>query len=167
MGALEFVKVSSDEEICRVAALAHDIWTEYYTPLLGEKQVEYMLESFQSAGAIRKTLGEGWHYRYLLVRLDGEDVGYFSFTIENGGLFLSKIYLRQELRGHGIFSQVIDYLKKLCDRYDLYKIWLTVNKNNSDAIAAYERLGFTREYGQVTDIGGGFVMDDYVMIKRV
>ena len=167
MGAIEFVKIVNDGEICEAAALAREIWTEYYTPILGKEQVAYMLDNFQSAEAIKKTVGDGWHYRYYLIRLDGKTVGYFAFTIENGGLFLSKIYVKKEQRGHGTLSQVVDYLVPLCSEYDLYKIWLTVNKNNSGAIAAYERLGFVKEREQVTDIGGGFVMDDYVMIKNV
>ena len=167
MSALEFVKVRTDEEIRETAELASGIWTEYYTPILGKEQVEYMVTNFQSAEAIKKNLGEGWHYRYFLLKLEGRAVGYFAFTIENGGLFLSKMYVKKELRGHGVFSQVMEYLTGLCGEYDLYKIWLTVNRTNSGAIAAYKRLGFAEERAQVTDIGGGFVMDDYVMIKNV
>jgi ribosomal protein S18 acetylase RimI-like enzyme len=45
------------------------------------------------------------------------------------------------------------------------RLMLTVNKRNSKAIAAYERNGFTITESIVVDIGGGFVMDDYVMAK--
>ncbi len=167
MSSLEFVKVKSRNDINLVAALAREIWTEYYTPIIGGAQVEYMLENFQSEAAIAKNLGEGYHYRYYILRLDGADVGYLAFTMENGGLFLSKIYIKKELRGSGLFAQTVDFLKGFCEKYDLFKIWLTVNRNNSGAIAAYESLGFKKEREQVTDIGGGFFMDDFVMIKNV
>ena len=39
---------------------------------------------------------------------------------------------------------------------------LDVNRNNP-AIGFYERLGFAPVREQVTDIGGGFVMDDLVL----
>ena len=42
---------------------------------------------------------------------------------------------------------------------------LNVNKRNAQAIRAYERSGFTAREAVVVDIGGGFVMDDYVMAK--
>ena len=42
-------------------------------------------------------------------------------------------------------------------------IWLTVNRRNERAIGAYRRTGFREVRAQVTDIGGGYVMDDYVM----
>ena len=40
---------------------------------------------------------------------------------------------------------------------------LQVNRGNRDAIAAYQRYGFVIREARVFDIGGGFVMDDYVM----
>ena len=42
---------------------------------------------------------------------------------------------------------------------------LNVNKNNVQAIRAYEKNGFAIREAVVVDIGGGFVMDDYVMAK--
>ena len=43
------------------------------------------------------------------------------------------------------------------------KIQLTVNKNNINTIKAYEKWGFKTIDSVVTDIGYGFVMDDYIM----
>ncbi|MBS1128301.1 MAG: hypothetical protein H6Q96_681, partial [Nitrospirae bacterium] len=42
-------------------------------------------------------------------------------------------------------------------------LYLFVNKNNTKAIRAYERFGFVKARAVVTDIGSGFVMDDYRM----
>ena len=50
-----------------------------------------------------------------------------------------------------------------CRRRALKAIWLTVNRRNERAIGAYRRAGFREVRAQVTDIGGGYVMDDYVM----
>jgi ribosomal protein S18 acetylase RimI-like enzyme len=44
-------------------------------------------------------------------------------------------------------------------------ITLTVNKHNAQTLAIYQRLGFTVEDAIVTDIGGGFVMDDFRLVK--
>jgi alpha-L-arabinofuranosidase len=46
-------------------------------------------------------------------------------------------------------------------------LWLTVNKNNAGSIAFYQWCEFVIAEPMVTDIGGGFVMDDYRMVKRV
>lgn len=44
---------------------------------------------------------------------------------------------------------------------------LNVNKHNAVAIAAYERCGFRIASGVEIDIGGGFVMDDWVMERAL
>ena len=46
-------------------------------------------------------------------------------------------------------------------------MYLTVNKGNELAIRAYEGTGFETIDAVVTDIGEGFVMDDYIMELRV
>ena len=44
---------------------------------------------------------------------------------------------------------------------------LTVNKNNSKAIAFYEAMGLEKMSELRTDIGEGFVMDEYVMGRGI
>ena len=46
-------------------------------------------------------------------------------------------------------------------------IELTVNKYNSGTIAAYEKMGFEKVRPAVFDIGGGYIMDDYIMKKSL
>ncbi len=43
--------------------------------------------------------------------------------------------------------------------------WSTVNKYNDRSINAYKRMGFAVVEEAVVDIGGGFIMDDYKMVK--
>ncbi len=43
------------------------------------------------------------------------------------------------------------------------RLTVAVNKNNRTAIAAYLKHGFRVADAVVKDIGGGFVMDDYLM----
>ena len=44
-----------------------------------------------------------------------------------------------------------------------HAITLTVNKYNTNSIKAYEKMGFKNTGSIVSDIGAGFVMDDYTM----
>ena len=48
-------------------------------------------------------------------------------------------------------------------QFNKQSIQLTVNKNNTNTIKAYEKWGFKTIDSAVTDIGSGFVMDDYIM----
>jgi ribosomal protein S18 acetylase RimI-like enzyme len=61
-------------------------------------------------------------------------------------------------------------LEHVCERaarMSYPKVVLAVNKHNASAIAAYRKHGFEIAQAVVKDIGGGYVMDDYIMEKRV
>ena len=59
---IDIIKVESEPQIRQVANMAYKIWNEYYTPLIGKEQVDYMLSRFQNAKAIDKQIQEGYHY---------------------------------------------------------------------------------------------------------
>lgn len=82
---------------------------------------------------------------------------------EEDALFLSKLYIHSGSRGRGYARQALNFLIQRCKKYGLTKIWLTVNRNNLNTIAAYKKMGFQIVREQVADIGNGFVMDDYIM----
>ena len=56
---------------------------------------------------------------------------------------------------------------EICKMRNLKGIWLTCNRHNTDTLAVYEHLGFTKVREEVTDIGNGFVMDDYILEYEV
>ena len=62
---------------------------------------------------------------------------------------------------------MMDFLKQKANKHKLQSISLTVNKQNTDAIRAYEKMGFVNTESLVTNIGGGFVMDDFKMVKEI
>ena len=47
------------------------------------------------------------------------------------------------------------------------RLYLTVNKGNAGSIAVYLKSGFVVREEAVFDIGNGYLMDDYVMEKRL
>ncbi len=162
-----FVRVRAAKRMGDTAALAREIWTEHYVPIIGRLQVEYMLERFQTADAIAAQLKEG--YSYFLIRRSAQDIGYIAVTPAKDGnvLFLSKFYVRARERGRGYGKKALRFIEDFARRGGFPKIALTVNKNNSAAIRAYEKMGFVNAGAVVQDIGGGFFMDDYKMEKEV
>lgn len=148
-----------------IADLATVIWREYYTPIIGSDQVAYMLEKFQSTDAIKQQIVDG--YSYVIFYFDMNPVGYLSFTRKQASIFLSKIYVLKFFRGQGVGRFAMDFIESKALDLKSSKITLTVNKNNADSIKAYEKMGFEKIKSIVTDIGGGFVMDDYEMVKII
>ena len=160
----ELCEVKNAEGISQVVKLAQEIWREHYTPIIGEDQVVYMLDTFQSEEAIRAQI-EKEHYVYHLLFKDSAAIGYFSYRIRSDSLFLSKIYLIDKERRKGNSREMVKLLEKIAKDHEIDRITLTVNRRNNDTIAAYKKLGFRITGTQVQDIGAGFVMDDYCMEK--
>lgn len=156
----------SDCQVEQLAVLADEIWHEYFTCILSAEQIDYMVEKFQSAHAIGEQRADQG-YVYYFICLDGTPGGFIGVCPEGDSLFLSKIYLKDKYRGKGIASQAFVFLEELCRSMGKKSIWLTVNKYNEHSIAVYEKKGFHTIRSQVTDIGKGFVMDDYVMEKKM
>lgn len=149
----------SAADVDDIARLAREIWTEHYTPIIGPEQVEYMLDTFQSADVIAQQMAGGVAYFLITGRTPA---GYLAVEVRGELLFLSKIYLRRALRGRRVGAAAIEFVVGLARERRCRAIELTVNRNNAVAIAVYERRGFRRAGERVTDIGRGFVMDDYV-----
>jgi len=169
MGEIGIIRVSGRRLIKTVALLAREIWTEHFTAIIGKGQVDYMLAKFQSEEAIAQQIeNEGFLY-YLLKDEGGEYVGYAGVVPDENKeeLFLSKLYIKCDKRRKGYAKKAMRFVEDLARQMGLDKITLTVNKSNTIAIEAYRKMGFENVGSIVTDIGGGFVMDDYKMEKSV
>lgn len=166
MQKMKFIPVTTDEQIQQVADLAAEIWTQHFTPIIGAEQVQYMLETVQSAETIGRTIREQG-YQYRLMYVEDEFIGYFAYVLQEGRVFLSKLYLKADCRGKGYARQAMETIEAIGRTHGAADIWLTVNKYNIDVIAIYEKMGFAIEGPVVQDIGGGFIMDDYKMIRLI
>lgn len=152
----EFKKVNDIKEL---ASLASSIWHEYWTCILTPEQIDYMVENFQSEKAIKNQI-ENENYTYYFIIKDGAKAGYFGISDKKEYLFLSKLYLKKEYRHQGLGKKAFEKIKELANDKP---IRLTVNKYNTNTINAYKKWGFEIIDAVVTDIGSGFVMNDYIM----
>ena len=165
---MEIQKVESPRAAERTAALAREIWTEHYEPIIGRDQAAYMVDTFQSADAILSGIAKQG-YEYYLAQEDGVPAGYLAIRPEpeEHALFLSKIYVKKEFRRRGLARRFLTLAQRRARETGCTLLWLTVNRNNEGSIAAYRRMGFSVACTMVTDIGNGYVMDDYKMTRPV
>lgn len=164
MEDLEIRKATSSD-LFVIEELAQTIWREHYTPIIGSNQVEYMLANFQSVAVMQEQIYNGYNYYLMIYR--GEPVGYLATRKDADALFLSKIYVLKDYRGKGIAGTAMDFVVSDTKKARLGLIRLTVNKNNTGSIHAYEKMGFQNMGSVVTEIGEGYVMDDFVMEKKI
>jgi len=148
-----------------VTTLADEIWREYYTPIIGVAQVDYMLAKFQSAEQICADIKTKDYIYFTATHIKHDKlVGYSACQPKEGYLLLSKIYVHKDYRGNGISRSFLEEAFALCLwEYNIDKIRLTVNKRNDSTIAMYRKMGFEIINSVKTDIGDGFFMDDFVM----
>lgn len=160
---IEFTKVETGEQMERLACMADRVWHEYFTIILKPEQIDYMVDKFQSVPAIKEQMKNGYVYYFIMA--EGQYAGYTGIHKETQEerLFLSKLYIMKEHRKKGIASAAFEFLKDLCMKESLRSIYLTVNRFNLDTIEVYKAKGFRIIKEQVTSIGNGYVMDDYVM----
>ncbi len=158
---MELIEVTLADKalISELSAVATAIVRDYYDPLLGKAQNDYMLEKFQSEHAIAEQLAEG--YRYYLVRDEGRDAGFMGFYPKPGSMYLSKLYLDRDSRGRGLGRRMLDFVVSQARAENLPAVTLNVNKYN-DTVQIYEAMGFRRVRSEKNDIGSGYYMDDYV-----
>jgi len=161
-----FKRVLTSEQVEKVVQLANSIWMEHYRPIIGQEQVNYMLDKYQSAKAISKEICDNNNQYYLILKNEIV-VGYLGIKLEKYHLYLSKIYVLSSERGSGVGNQSFAFLIEHSRSNQRDKITLTVNKNNKDSIAAYKKVGFEITGDECVDIGSGFVMDDFQMELKV
>jgi len=157
-----------EEDIPDLVRLARDIWYQHYPNIITVQQIEYMLAQGYSQAAIQAQIagGEAWWDKLLL---DGKMVAFCACVRSESAdaLKVDKLYVSYELRGRGYGSLLLDHARKRARDLGCQRIYLQVNQNNRGAIEAYLRNGFAVAESVTVDIGGGFVMDDYVMEKEI
>lgn len=159
---MDFINIKSEEEMQKLAKLASEIWHEYWTVILSAEQIDYMVDKFQSYNAIKNQI-ENDGYIYNILEDNGELVGYFGVAPKEDYFFLSKLYIKKDFRGFGYGKLAFNKIKQIAQQYNKKIIRLTVNKHNINTIKVYEKWKFKIIEAVVTDIGSGFVMDDYIM----
>jgi len=155
-----------EEHLPALAELAGVIWRQHYPGIISHAQIGYMLGKMYSLDTLRDEIRSNGILFYRLVAA-GHFVGFASLgpTDKPGVLKLHKCYLLPELHGCGLGSALLQHCEAEARRLGARRLILAVNKRNPKAIAAYQHNGFAVIESVVTDFGGGFVMDDFIMAK--
>jgi len=158
----------SAADIPALCALAREIWRAHYPGIISVAQIEYMLAERYDEAVICDELGRRDLWWDVLM-LSGQMMGYASYFLTGvvGEMKIDKLYLhpRAQRQGHG--GKVIDHVAAFAAQAGCKRLTLAVNRHNQSAIAAYHKHGFYIAETSLREIGGGFLMDDYIMVKAV
>ena len=162
LGALEA------DEVDELIALASAIWRAHYPAIISAAQIEYMLAQRYSPAVVHAELvrdGVWWDR----ARINGTMAAFASClkTAADGEMKLDKLYVHTGYQRRGLGGLLIARARERARGCGCRKLSLAVNKRNASAIAAYRKQGFEIVDAVVKEIGGGFVMDDYIMSCHV
>lgn len=157
---------TTEEHLPALAELAGVIWRQHYPGIISHEQIEYMLTRMYSLDVLREEI-RAKVIRFVRLLVEGRFVGFASYgpTHEPGVMKLHKCYLLPEVHGRGHGSLLLQHCERAVRDLGARRLILAVNKHNTKAVAAYQRNGFVVAESVITDFGGGFVMDDYIMAK--
>lgn len=162
-------KVIENDEIKEVSRIAEKVWHSTYDNLLPKGQPEYMIEKFQSEKAITSQMSDEG-YEYYLIYFDNTACGFFALVPEREAkteMLISKIYIDNDFAGKGLARFAFDFIIENARQRGFEKLWLTVNINNTHAISVYEHIGFEKVRAVKTDIGNGYIMDDFILEMKM
>ncbi|MGY8640221.1 MAG: N-acetyltransferase family protein [Verrucomicrobiales bacterium] len=150
------------EDAEAISEMAARIWPQVYSEMISVEQIEFMLKWMYSPQKIREDLKCGVTY-FFIESEAGKTAGYAAFgpDANDPGTWLHKLYVDPEFHRQGLASCAISEIRRRIGIDE--KLWLRVNRGNTTAIAAYKKNGFSTVEERCSDIGGGFVMDDFIM----
>jgi diamine N-acetyltransferase len=163
----EFISIrpAGVAELSEIASLARAIWPVCYRAIISSAQISYMLERMYSLEQLRAEFAAGVSFDLLFE--GGTALGFAAYgsgDSEPRECRLHKLYLLPSHQGRGYGSGLLRHVMEVARARGYASVALNVNKNNANAIGVYKRHGFIVRDEVVVDIGGGFVMDDYVMV---
>lgn len=154
--------ISKDLNVIR--EIAEKSWRENYPGIISEEQIDYMLKMMYSEEEIASQLQNANYSYYFIQNERKENIGIMGIEkdYEKNTTKLHRLYLLKKVKGKGFGKFAIEKLKEIVTTFGNNRIILNVNKSNP-AKEFYNSRGLKVYNEGVFDIGGGFVMDDFLM----
>lgn len=149
-------------DIPAVSTLAEHVWRTHYPSVISRQQIEYMLPKACSPESIAAYVRDK-KQRFWLAYADNVLAGYAAVEPREKNIwFIDKLYIDTDRHRAGIGSALLSHIVATLQPKALA---LRVNRKNVKAINFYFKHGFFIEGLDVLELGGGYVMDDFLMRK--
>lgn len=153
-----------------IRQMAEEIWYLCYPGIITQQQIDFMLDWMYAPEKLADEIADPDIDFGFLVHED-DTIGYASFGPEKPGdrdaAHLHKLYLHPRKHGQGLGSASLREMVRLAKAKGFNSLSLRVNRANQAGVRCYESCGFTIEREVSSDIGNGFVMDDFWMEREL
>ena len=158
---------SKDFETIR--KIAFETWPVAYGEIVTPEQLNYMLEKIYNINSLQEQQENFGHRFILAVDENNTAIGFASFSTygnQHNHHRLHKLYVLPNQQSKGIGKLLLEAIYNEIRKNGAGSIELNVNRYNN-ALQFYQKLGFEILKEEDIDIGEGFFMNDYVMLKEV
>jgi diamine N-acetyltransferase len=159
------IKKADLTDISLIRELTYQVWPQTYANIISEEQIDYMLDLMYSEESLKEQINNG--AQFIIMYENNTPVGFASYQETAPALFkLNKLYVLPSQQGKGTGKLLVEYIITAVKKRNGEALQLQVNRRNK-AKLFYEKLGFAVIKEFDFDIGNGYVMDDYVMEKKI
>ena len=162
------ITAATINDIKQIQNIVNITWPITYGEILSKDQLDYMLALFYSSEALTDQYDKKVQLFYMIDE-DDTNIGFIGIEHHYNGKAITKIhkiYLLPETQGKGIGKKVIDEIGKLASENNSTALLLNVNRFNT-ALGFYKKIGFEVIEEVNIEIGNGYLMEDYVMEKKL
>ncbi|TPG45086.1 GNAT family N-acetyltransferase [Flavobacterium pectinovorum] len=155
-------------DIKQIQNIVNITWPITYGEILSKEQLDYMLDLFYSDETLTEQYNKKIQLFYMIFE-EETNIGFIGIEHhynEDAITKIHKIYLLPETQGKGIGKKVVDEIGKLALKNNSTSLFLNVNRFNS-ALGFYKKIGFEIIDEVNINIGNGYLMEDYVMEKKL
>jgi N-acetylglutamate synthase-like GNAT family acetyltransferase len=155
------IREASKNDIATIRQIATITWPDAYGTYISKEQLDYMLDMMYSGDSLEDQMNKG--HQFFMAEHNSEAIGFASVSKEEDNAYkLNKLYVLPTAQktgaGKALLFKTIDYARSLAASC----VYLQVNKQNN-AQQFYSKHGFTIREASILEIGGGYIMDDYIM----
>ncbi len=156
------------EDFETIHNMAKIVWPATYGSILSGHQLDYMFEMIYSKDAYNEQIGMKNHHFLIAKEDDGSLLGFASYECNylSETTKIHKLYIMPDNQGKGVGKAFVNAIADIARRNNNDKLLLNVNRYNK-AILFYEAIGFTKLREEDIDIGNGYLMEDYIMLKNI
>jgi diamine N-acetyltransferase len=159
------IKKADLTDISLIRELTYQVWPQTYANIISEEQIDYMLDLMYSEESLKEQINNG--AQFIIMYENNTPVGFASYQETAPALFkLNKLYVLPSQQGKGTGKLLVEHIITAVKKLNGEALQLQVNRRNK-AKFFYEKLGFAVIKELDFDIGNGYVMDDYVMEKKI
>ncbi|MEX6688027.1 GNAT family N-acetyltransferase [Danxiaibacter flavus] len=162
------IRKATTDDIPAIQQIAKDTWPDTYSGIISQEQIDYMLNLMYNTQTLTEQMSGDHHF--FIAEQEDKPIGFAGCSpyssLSPQRWKLHKLYVLPTIQRSGAGKALSEAVVDVAKTNGATELVLNVNKNNP-AYTYYLKHGFTVLENMILDIGNGYVMDDYVLIKQI